>query len=77
MTKAKVGSRYQVVIPKAERKRLRLKPNSVVDVEAREDHFIIVPVSSKRWRGIGRDLADGQDATDYVKRLRSEWERSE
>ncbi len=27
------------------------------------------------WRGIGRDLADSTDATDYVKKLLLEWER--
>jgi AbrB family looped-hinge helix DNA binding protein len=74
MTKAKVGSRYQVVIPKAERRRVKLRPHSIVNVEARENYLVLYPVTGHGWRGIGRALADGTDATDYVKKLRSEWE---
>jgi predicted RNase H-like HicB family nuclease len=29
----------------------------------------------QRWRGIGKALTDGKDATDYIRRLRSEWEK--
>ena len=32
------------------------------------------PLPEEGWRGIGRDMADGSDATDYVRKLRSEWE---
>ncbi len=76
MTSATVGKRYQVVIPKKERTRLHLKPNSRVSVEARDNCLVIYPVTEERLRGIGRDLADGTDATDYIRRLRKEWERS-
>jgi len=34
MTEATIGARYQVVIPKNERRRLRLKPGAKVEVQA-------------------------------------------
>lgn len=73
MTKATIGARYQVVIPKNERRRLRLKPGSKVDVHAEKDRIVIYPVANQSWRGIGKDIADIGDASDYVKRLREEW----
>ncbi len=73
MTTATIGSRYQVVIPSRERKRLNLKPHTKVMVEAKEDYLIVRPQRSG-LRGIGRALAGGHDATDYVKTLRAEWE---
>ena len=73
MTTATIGSRYQVVIPKKERQRLDLKPMSRVNVEARENCIVLYPSTSKGLRGLGSRLADGTDATDYVRRLRDEW----
>ena len=73
MNTATIGSRFQVVIPKEERERLDLKPNSFVNVEARDDCIMIFPVNFTRLRGLGRELATSEDAVDYVKQLRSEW----
>ena len=73
MTIATVGARYQVVIPRRERERLRLRPHSKVSVEVSGDAVVLRPLPEGGWRGIGRDLADGTDATDYVRKLRSEW----
>ena len=75
MSMATVGSRYQVVIPSRERKQIGLKRNTHVLVEAREDYIIVQPMGGRRVRGIGSELRDGTDATDYVRRLRSEWEK--
>jgi AbrB family looped-hinge helix DNA binding protein len=73
MTEATIGARYQVVIPKNERRRLNLKPGLKVDVHAENDRIVICPAGKQSWRGIGKDIADGGDASDYVKRLRDEW----
>jgi AbrB family looped-hinge helix DNA binding protein len=73
MTEATIGARYQVVIPKNERRRLKLKPGSKVDVQAEKDRIVIYPAATKSWRGIGKDIADDGDVSDYVKRLREEW----
>jgi AbrB family looped-hinge helix DNA binding protein len=77
MTNATIGERYQVVIPRKEREKLHLRPHSKVRVEARDDCIIIYPMPSGGWRGIGRMAADGEDATDYVARLRAEWSERE
>ncbi len=74
MTIATVGKRYQVVIPLKERKKLNLRPNSKVEVTIEDDKLVIYPISLASFRGIGRNLSDGNDATDYVKKLRREWE---
>jgi AbrB family looped-hinge helix DNA binding protein len=73
MTIATIGKRYQVVIPLRERKKLNIKPNSKVEVTTEDDKLIIYPISPTSFRGIGRDLSDEKDATDYVKKLRREW----
>jgi AbrB family looped-hinge helix DNA binding protein len=77
MTEATIGARYQVVIPKNERRRLRLKPGAKVEVQAENDRIVIYPAATKGWRGIGKDIADNGDASDYVKRLREEWRERE
>ena len=73
MTEATIGARYQVVIPKNERRRLKLKPGAKVEVQAEKDRIVIYPAAAKSWRGIGKDIAGSEDALDYVKRLREEW----
>jgi AbrB family looped-hinge helix DNA binding protein len=77
MTEATIGARYQVVIPKNERRRLRLKPGAKVEVQAENDRIVIYPAATKGWRGIGKDIADNEDASHYVKRLREEWRERE
>ena len=75
MTRATVGKRYQVVIPLKERKKLNIKPNTKVEVVVEGDRLVIYPLSTSHLRGIGREMADGEDPTDYVARLRREWEK--
>jgi AbrB family looped-hinge helix DNA binding protein len=74
MTIATVGKRYQVVIPLKERKKLNIRPNSKVEVTTEDDKLVIYPISPASFRGIGRNLSDEIDATDYIKKLRPEWE---
>jgi AbrB family looped-hinge helix DNA binding protein len=75
MSIATVGSRYQVVIPRAARKLIPLRPHSKVNIEVRDHCLVVYPVNVARWRGIGKALSSGKDATDYVRSLRSEWSR--
>ena len=76
MSNATIGARYQVVIPKREREQVGLRPHSKVVVEAADGVVVIRPLPEEGWRGIGRGLADGSDATDYVRKLRAEWGES-
>jgi AbrB family looped-hinge helix DNA binding protein len=75
MSQATVGRRYQVVIPLKEREKLGMKPNTKVEVVAEGDRLIIFPLSAFKLKGIGREIADGSDATDYVSKLRRDWEK--
>ena len=75
MSQATVGKRYQVVIPLEERQKLNIKPKMKVDVVVEGDRLIIYPISPAHLRGIGKKTVNGEDPTDYVRRLRSEWER--
>ncbi len=73
MTQATIGARFQVVIPRREREKLGLKSHERVWIEARGNHLEIKPMKVADGRGLGRELRDGTDATDYVSRLRAEW----
>lgn len=73
MTTATVGSRYQVVIPRAARRRMPIRPHSKVNIEVRDHCLVVYPVTATGWRGIGKALADGKDAADYIRALRDEW----
>jgi AbrB family looped-hinge helix DNA binding protein len=48
MEQAKISPKYQVVIPKAIREELELKPGQVVQVIAHGDRIEMVPVRSMR-----------------------------
>src|ERR1035437_7270157 len=73
MSTATVGSRYQVVIPREVRRQMQLRPHSKVNIEVRDYCLVVYPVNVAGWRGIGKALANGNDAVDYVRALRSEW----
>lgn len=75
MSRATVGRRYQVVIPLKERTQLGIRPNTKVEVVAEGDKLVLYPLSPPRLKGIGVEIADGTDATDYVRKLRKEWEK--
>jgi AbrB family looped-hinge helix DNA binding protein len=48
MEKAKISPKYQVVIPKAIREELELRPGQVVQVIAHGDRIEMVPVRAMR-----------------------------
>jgi AbrB family looped-hinge helix DNA binding protein len=48
MTQAKISPKYQVVIPKAIREELKLKPGQIVQLIARGDRIEMIPVRSMR-----------------------------
>lgn len=73
MKTATVGARCQVVIPKVVRERVGLKAHSRVTVRA-SGSAVLIELIGAGARGIGRELADGADATAYVRQLRSEWD---
>ena len=71
MTIATIGSRFQVVVPAAERRKLGLKPQQKVTVEVIQGAIVMRPVGASSPRGIGVALGDGGDAVAYVRELRA------
>ena len=55
-------------------KKLNIKPLSKVDMVVEGDRLVIYPLAAANLRGIGRKVADGIDATDYIAKLRREWD---
>ncbi|MFZ2658287.1 MAG: AbrB/MazE/SpoVT family DNA-binding domain-containing protein [Victivallales bacterium] len=77
MSVVTVGERYQIVIPKKERRALHIKPHSRMNVVAEGSSLKIYDISSPSLKGIGKTIADGTDATNYVKSLRQEWRKND
>lgn len=73
MSTATVGSRYQVVIPARERKQVGLKVHDKVAVEVADGVIVVRPIDARRFRGIGKDLAERRGPVQYVRELRKEW----
>lgn len=80
MHQATVGSKYQVVIPKQVRKRVKgLKPGSKVNIGLSSDNTITVKASPEDWllrtRGMMKNAWKGIDTTKYLENLRNEWDK--
>lgn len=73
MTIATLGTKYQIVIPRKEREALGLKPHMKVEVSVENGCAVVRPVGAGAWRGIGREVAGGKSAVNYVRELRAEW----
>lgn len=73
MSIATVGTRYQVVIPASERRQMDLSPNQKVNVSVEEGRIIIEPLGRYKARGLMKEVRDGSDPVDYIRRLRREW----
>lgn len=71
-----VGERYQIVIPKKERRALHIKPHSKMNVVTEGNALKIYDISPSSLKGIGKKIADGTDATGYIKSLRQEWHKN-
>lgn len=83
-----VGSRYQIVIPKRVRRQIKaIKPGAKVVVKARGNGKIEVePDKSeeeaikdmkawiKKYAGSGTEAWKDVEATEYIRKLRDEWE---
>lgn len=74
MTTVTVGERYQVVIPKRIREKVGLKKHAQIQVDVEGDQIVMKVPRLSSLRGMGKALADGTDATTYVRELRAEWE---
>ena len=80
MQQVTVGTKYQVVIPKQVRKKVKgLKPGSKVSVDLASEGTITVKTNPQDWlertRGMMKNAWKGIDTTKYLENLRNEWDK--
>jgi AbrB family looped-hinge helix DNA binding protein len=73
MTTAKLGLRYQIVVPKDVREILKLKPGDRLEVKVEDGKVVMIPQQSHASRLFGKHRELWQD-TDPVAYIRSEKE---
>lgn len=74
--RVKVSSKHQITVPAAVRKQLQIKSGDQLLVEVRNGYVVLIPEPqdySKRLRGLHREIWDGIDAQEYVRRERAAW----
>lgn len=72
-----IGSKYQIVIPKDVRKKVKgLKPGSKVSVQAQDDNAITVKPVNQNWSDLnyGKFKNYLKGAAEEVDKMRDEWE---
>lgn len=79
MQQVTVGNRYQIVIPKEVRKKIKgLKPGSKVMVKNIDENTIAVKTSPLDWvertSGMMTEAWKGIDTTRELEKMRDEWE---
>lgn len=75
-----VGTKYQIVIPKDVRKKIKgLKPGDKVGIYSVDQETVTIKAEPKNWlertRGIAKEAWKGIDTTKYLEDLRNEWDR--
>ena len=71
-----VSSKYQIVIPREAREKLNLKTGDKLIIKADDEKIIIYPQPksyAKYALGLGKEIWQGIDATEYVKKERETW----
>lgn len=75
-----IGSKYQIVIPKEVRRKIKgIKPGTKVMVSGVGEGTITIKTEKKSWvertQGIAKEAWKGIDTTRYLDELRNEWAR--
>lgn len=71
-----VSSKYQIVIPREAREKLNLKTGDKLIIKADDEKIIIYPQPksyAKYSLGLGKEIWQGVDATEYVRKERETW----
>ena len=72
----KVSSKYQIVIPREVREKINLKSGDRLIIKANNDKIVIYPKPknyAKYSLGLGKEIWQDIDATEYVKKERETW----
>lgn len=79
MQQATIGSKYQIVIPKEVRNKIKgLKPGAKVIVRSTDKETITIKKVKTNWiertKGIAKEAWIGIDTGKYLEDLRNEWD---
>jgi len=77
MLSVKVSTKHQIVVPSAARRALGIQAGDRLTVEITPEGLIMRPHERRagaRLRGLGRDVWQGVDPVEDVRRLRREWD---
>lgn len=75
--RVKVSSKHQIAVPAAVRKTLGIKSGDELLVEIRDGYVVLLPEPrdfSERLRGLHREVWDGVEPQEYVRREREAWQ---
>lgn len=80
MQQVTIGARYQIVIPKEVRKKIKgLRPGVKVAIQSLDKDTITVKTKTSSWvghySGIAKKAWKGIDTTKYLEDLRNEWDQ--
>lgn len=80
MKQITVGTKYQIVIPKEVRNKVKgLKPGAKVTVNSTDSKTVEIRKVEENWvertRGIASEAWKNIDTTKYLEDLRNEWDR--
>jgi AbrB family looped-hinge helix DNA binding protein len=73
----RVSKKHQVVIPREARRLLKIKQGSELLVNVKEDRIVLIPKPVDyvaHMAGLHKEVWEGIDATEYVKKERRAWE---
>jgi|SRR3989304_1334185 len=79
MQQVTVGTKYQVVIPKEVRRKIKdIKPGQQVKIYSEDESTITIKITPQDWiartYGMMAEAWKGIDTTKYLNDLRNEWE---
>lgn len=80
MQQITVGTKYQIVIPKEIRKKIKgLKPGDKMVVQSLDNKTVAIRKADQNWairtRGIAQKAWSKLDTSKYLEDLRNEWDK--
>lgn len=74
-----VGPKYQIVIPKEVRKKIKVRPGDQVGLYVEDSDTVTIDIKPKSWtertRGMMKEAWKGIDTAAELEKMRNEWER--
>jgi AbrB family looped-hinge helix DNA binding protein len=78
MPETTISPKYQVVIPKEVRKKLKIKEGQKLNVYPLGDSIILSPQPqnyTEKMLGLGKEIWKGVDPLEYIRQERLDWDK--